>query len=199
MARAGLTPQIVTSYALDVLDTAGPSGLTLKAVAERAGVAPPSLYKHVRSLEDLRALMSIRILDQAADRLGSAVMGLAGDDALRAFLTAFRGYATEYPHRHALLEAPVRGTAHDEAAEAASRQLVEIAFATVRGYGLSGDELVHAVRALRSVIVGFVGLELGSGYLLPTDLDASFAFLTDILTTGLARRAAPAANPSEPT
>jgi AcrR family transcriptional regulator len=192
MARAGLTPQIVTTYALDVLDAAGPAGLTLKAVAERAGVAPPSLYKHVRSLEDLRALMTVRILIEAADRIGAAVMGLAGDDALRAFLTAFRGYATEYPHRHVLLESPIRGSSHDEAVETASRQLVEIAFATVRGYGLEGDDLVHAVRALRSVVVGFVSLELASGYLLPTDLDTSFAFLTDILTAGLTRRATPA-------
>jgi len=191
MARAGLTPKIVTTHALDVLDAAGPAGLTLKAVAERAGVAPPSLYKHVRSLDDLRALMSMQILEQAADRIGSAVMGLSGDDALRAFLGAFRGYAVEYPHRHVLLESPASEGAHHEEVQAAAARLVDIAFATVRGYGLEGDELVHAVRALRSVVVGFVSLELGSGYLLPADLDASFAFLTDLLATGLARHAVP--------
>ncbi|MFC1411313.1 TetR/AcrR family transcriptional regulator [Streptacidiphilus sp. N1-12] len=190
MARAGLTPTIVTRYALEVLDDAGPGGLTLKAVAERAGVAPPSLYKHVRSLDDLRALMTVQVLEQASDRIGSAVMGLAGDDALRAFLGAFRGYAAEYPHRHALIEAPVGGGSHSDEVEAAAGRLVEIAFATVRGYGLEGDDLIHAVRVLRATIVGFVALELGQGYQLPTDLDASFAFLTDLLATGLTRRAA---------
>ncbi|WP_042409388.1 TetR/AcrR family transcriptional regulator [Streptacidiphilus carbonis] len=192
MARAGLTPQIVTSFALEVLDGAGPTGLTLKAVAERAGVAPPSLYKHVRSLEDLRVLMTLRVMDEAAARIGAAVMGLAGDDALRAFLAAFRAYAREFPYRHALLESPPPGGEHQRELDAAAGHLVEIAFATVRGYGLAGDDLVHAVRALRAVVVGFVGLELGSGYMLPTDLDDSFAFLTEILAGGLARRAAAA-------
>ncbi|MEZ0093719.1 TetR/AcrR family transcriptional regulator [Streptacidiphilus sp. EB129] len=190
MPRAGLTPQLVTGHALEVLDEAGPAGLTLKAVAERAGVAAPSLYKHVRSLDDLRVLMAIRILTEAADRLGTSVMGLAGDDALRAFLAAFRGYAAQYPHRHSLLESPPQGGDRQAELDAAAGQLVEIAFATVRGYGLRGDDLVHAVRAIRAMVAGFVGLELGAGYLLPTDLDASFAFLTDLLTAGLAQRAA---------
>ena len=190
MARAGLTPQIVTDHGLAVLDRAGPAGLTLKAVAERAGVAPPSLYKHVRSLDELRVLMAIQVLGDTADRIGTAVMGLAGDDALRAFLRTFRGYAEEYPHRHSLIESPPpsegeRGPELD----AASTRLVETAFATVRGYGLQGDDLVHAVRALRAVVAGFVGLEHSGGYRLATDLDASFDFLTELLTSGFNRRA----------
>lgn len=198
MARAGLTPQIVTEHALQVLDETGPAGLTLKAVAERAGVAPPSLYKHVRSLDDLRALMTLRILAEAADRLGAAVMGLAGDEALRAFLSEFRAYATEYPHRHTMIEYLPVGSEHAPALDAAAGHLVNIATATVRGYGLAGDDLVHAVRALRAVVVGFIGLERGSGFLLPTDLDASFDFLSDILVAGLNRRAVPAPNHRPP-
>ena len=61
----------------------------------------------------------------------------------------------------------------------------------MRGYGLTGDDLVHAVRALRAVAVGFVGLEHSAGYLPPIDLDASFAFLTDLLAASLNRRANP--------
>ena len=191
MARAGLTPQIVTAHALAVLDETGPAGLTLKAVAERAGVAAPSLYKHVRSLDDLRLLMTVQVLNEAADRIGAGVMGLAGDDALRAFLREYRSYADEFPYRHSLLESPpVGGEETDPAVAAAVGRLLGTAHAAVRGYGLDGDELVHAVRALRVVVVGFVSLEQGTGYLLPTPLDASFDFLTDLLTAGLGRLAA---------
>jgi AcrR family transcriptional regulator len=190
MARAGLTPQIVTDHALAVLDESGPGGLTLKAVAERAGVAPPSLYKHVRSLDELRVLMAVQVLGDAADQIGRAVMGLAGDDALRAFLGEFRAYAGEYPYRHGLIESPPPSEGeHGPELDAAATRLVETAFATVRGYGLQGDDLVHAVRALRAVVTGFVGLEHGGGYRLATDLDASFDFLSDLLSTGLRRRA----------
>ena len=191
MARAGLTPQIVTAHALAVLDETGPAGLTLKAVAERAGVAAPSLYKHVRSLDDLRLLMTVQVLNEAADRIGAGVMGLAGDDALRAFLREYRTFAGEFPYRHSLLEMPpVGGGQTDPALEAAAGRLLGTAYAAVRGYGLDGDELVHAVRALRAVVVGFVRLEQGTGFRLPTPLDASFDFLAELLTAGLGRLAA---------
>ncbi|MDX6207750.1 MAG: hypothetical protein QOE24_141, partial [Frankiales bacterium] len=39
--------------ALVIVDEHGLEALTLAAVAQRAGVAPPSLYKHVRSLDAL--------------------------------------------------------------------------------------------------------------------------------------------------
>ena len=53
MPRAGLSPRVVVDLALEVVDDGGPSGwadLGLSAVAHRAGVAVPSLYKHVDGL-----------------------------------------------------------------------------------------------------------------------------------------------------
>ena len=99
MPRAGLTPAAVTRLALAQLDESGPDGLTLKAVAARAGVAAPSLYKHVQSLEHLRDLMTAAVLAEAAEEIGAAVMGRSGRDALEAFLLAYRGYARRLPYR----------------------------------------------------------------------------------------------------
>jgi AcrR family transcriptional regulator len=158
VARAGLTPDTVTDLALTVLDEAGEQGLTLRAVAERAGVATPSLYKHVPSLARLRQLMALRTLGEATERIGTAVMGRAGEDALRAFLAEYRAFAREYPHRQALIE---RVPGDDPDVSAASERLVRIAYAVVRGFGLEGDEAVHAVRTLRAAVVGFAGLERG--------------------------------------
>ncbi|MGH3417361.1 MAG: TetR family transcriptional regulator, partial [Actinocrinis sp.] len=70
MPRAGLTPDSVVSTALEILDQRGLDGLTLKAVADHAGVVTPSLYKHVHGLPELRRLLTVRILDEAATRMG---------------------------------------------------------------------------------------------------------------------------------
>lgn len=200
MARAGLTPTVVTGFALQVLDEVGPEGLTLKAVAERAGVAPPSLYKHVRGLDELFGLMTAAVLGEAADRIGTALMGLAAEDALRAFLREFRGYARQYPHRHALIErAPVLAAGeYGSLVEGPARRTVEIAYAAVRGYGFDDDGMVHAIRALRAMVAGFVGLELGAGYQMPTDIDASFEFVVDVLADGLAAKARTATTRTAP-
>ena len=55
----------------------------------------------------------------------------------------------------------------------------------LRGYDLADDQLVDAIRAIRSAVHGFVMLELGGGFGLPDDLDQSFDVLITMLTRGL--------------
>lgn len=184
MPRAGLSPDAVVDAALDILDARGPEGLTLKAVADRTGVAAPSLYKHVRGLPELRRLLAIRILGETADRMGAVIMGRAGTDALDAYLTEYRLLAGAYPHRHALIE---RASYDDPTFAAAADRLINVAYAVVRGFGLEGEDLVHAVRTVRAAVTGFVGLEHELGYRAPTDIDASFAYLSHALAAGLSR------------
>jgi len=183
MPRAGLTPAAVTRLALDLLDESGSESLTLKNVAARAGVATPSLYKHVQSVDHLKDLMTITVLDEAAAEIGGAVMGRSGREALEAFLTAYRGYALRLPHRWTLLEHP---DSTDPGVEAAATRLVEVAYAVVRGFGLPDEELVDAVRALRAAVTGFIALEQGGGFQLGREPGESFRYLARILAAGLA-------------
>jgi AcrR family transcriptional regulator len=182
MPRAGLTPAAVTRLALQELDEAGSAALTLRSVAARAGVAPPSLYKHVQSLEHLRDLMTVLVLEEAAAEVGAAVMGKSGLAALEAFLDAYRGYAGRAPQRWAMMEHP---NVAEPAVAAAAGHLVEIAYAVVRGFGLTEQEQVDAVRTLRAAVTGFLALEHGGGYRLARDLDTSFKFLVKVLARGL--------------
>ncbi|MDP9028475.1 MAG: TetR family transcriptional regulator, partial [Actinomycetota bacterium] len=61
MPRAGLSRVAVTDIAVALVDSApnGFAGLTLAAVAARAGVAVPSLYKHIGSLAELRRAVAL--------------------------------------------------------------------------------------------------------------------------------------------
>jgi AcrR family transcriptional regulator len=181
LPRAGLTPAAVTKLALTELDESGPDALTLKAVAVRAGVATPSLYKHVQSVDHLRDLMTVEVMNDAAVEIGGAVMGRAGRDALEAFLMAYRDFARRFPHRWTLLEHPTA----DPAVQSAAARLVEVAYAVVRGFGLSDEEQVDAVRTLRAAVTGFIALEHGGGYRMSRDPDASFRYLITVLTKGL--------------
>ena len=69
MPRAGLSTDAVVDVALALVDEKGLDALSLAAVADRAGVAAPSLYKHVGSLADLRDLMAIKAIRQATGLL----------------------------------------------------------------------------------------------------------------------------------
>lgn len=57
----------------------------------------------------------------------------------------------------------------------------------LRGCGREGEEAIHAVRAIRAALHGFVPLETGGGFGLPADVDESFARPLELLDRGLAR------------
>jgi AcrR family transcriptional regulator len=74
MPRAGLSSHDVVAAGTEVADEAGFQELTMRLLAQRLGIRPPSLYKHVSNLADLRH----RIATQATTELGEA-----GRDALQ--------------------------------------------------------------------------------------------------------------------
>jgi AcrR family transcriptional regulator len=176
--RAGLTPDRVVGLALEILDRDGPDGLTLARVAEAAGVATPSLYKHIGGLADLRERICVQALAELTARLPRVLVGVSGDDAIRAFADAYRGYVRNYPARVALLVPP---TQLPDPAD----NPVTMVLAVLRGYGLTGSDAIHAARTLRSAVHGFVVLEAGGGFGLPEDLDESFRRLVDVVIAGL--------------
>lgn len=189
MPRAGLSRDAVVEHALALVDDGGPTGfadLTLARVAARAGVATPSLYKHVGSLEDLRrgvALVAVRELGRAS---AAATVGRSGPDALRSLARAIRGYAVEHPGRYAATQvAPDPSSADDLELSAAGADVVGIVAATLRGFDLDESRTVDVVRAVRSAVHGFVALELGGGFGLPDDVDASYDVLVELLVDGV--------------
>jgi len=187
--RAGLSPDAVVRLALEVVDDGGPSGftdLTLAKVAAKAGVAAPSLYKHVGSLADLRrevTLIAVRDLTAAGT---AATVGRAGADALRALANAWRTYALAHPGRYAATQI---GPDPDDPADARSREVaaesVQVVAAVLHGFGLPDDRMVDAVRAVRAGVHGFVALELGGGFRMREDVAQSFSVLLEMLVAGV--------------
>ena len=190
MPRAGLSREAVVGLALEVIDdggTDGFAGLTLATVASRAGVATPSLYKHVGSLAELRREVSVRTVRDLATVSSRATVGLSGPEAVRAMAHAWRGYARAHPGRYAATQV---GPDPDDPAQAehraAAAESVAVAVATLRGFDLPEEGVVDAVRAVRSAVHGFVTLELGDGFRMPQDVDRSFDALVDMLVAGIA-------------
>ncbi|RJK94191.1 TetR/AcrR family transcriptional regulator [Vallicoccus soli] len=183
MPRAGLTPERVVAAAAARADAAGWAATTLATVAEQLGVRVPSLYKHVDGLPDLRRRVALAGLRGLAAALREAAVGRSGPDALRAVARAYRAWARDHPGTYeALQRAPA---ADDEELTAAAADLVGVLTAVLRGWGLEGDDAVHAVRAVRAALHGFCALEAAGGYGLPLDRDESFERLVDLLAGGL--------------
>lgn len=183
MPRQGLDRARVVAEAAALADAEGIEAVTLAALAARLGVKAPSLYKHVASLDALRVGVAIATIDELADRLGAAVAGRSGRDALDAFGRAWVAYARAHPGRYTLT---VRAPDPDDAAHvAAGERVLAVLRATLRPLALAGDAETHAIRVVRSALHGFCALEAAGGFRIPVGHDASLDRLLDVLAAGL--------------
>jgi AcrR family transcriptional regulator len=183
MPRAGLDSEAVVEVAAEMADHTGLEAVTLAALADRLGIRAPSLYAHVSSLADLRRRLRARAARELAAAVAVAAAGRARGDALRAIADTYREYAHVHPGLYAALQrAPDDPTGED--AEAA-RALVDVIVAVIAGYGLEGDDAIHAVRIVRAALHGFVSLEQLGGFAIELSVDESFERLVRMLDLGL--------------
>lgn len=183
MPRAGLTHAILVAEAARQADEVGFERLSLAELARHFGVAVPSLYKHVRGLDEVRHEVAVRTLRELGVELAEASEGRSRGDALQALAHAYRAFAHAHPGRYpAILRAP---HPDDPEAVVAAEALSETVFRALAGYGLTGDDAIDATRALRAAMHGYVSLEAAGGFGLPQDVDRSFERLVDGLHAAL--------------
>jgi AcrR family transcriptional regulator len=185
--RAGLNGGDVVAAAAGLADETGYAGLTMGLLAERLGVRPPSLYKHVGGLADLQHRVATLAMTELGEVIRDAVQGLAGADALAALLHAIRGYVTQHPGRYMATAggggAVLRGP--DDPLLAASARVLATIAAVLRGYGIAEAEMDHAIRTIRCTIPGFAMLEASGGFQWSNDPDESFEWMIRFIDRGL--------------
>jgi len=146
-------------------------------------VRPPSLYKHIDGMPGLRRGITLRAKADLARVLGQAAIGRARDDAIASVSHAYRAWAEQHPSQYALaMAAPAVGDAED--AEVSSA-VMNIIVSALGGYDLADEDLVDAIRFLRSALHGFVLLETSDAFQLPVDLEHSFTRVVESITTSL--------------
>jgi AcrR family transcriptional regulator len=182
--RVGINQEAVVRAAAKIADDEGWEALTLARLAKQLRIRPPSLYNHVGGLEGVRRelkLLAMRDLNAALTR---AAIGKSRDDAVRSLANAYRTFVKHHPGTYAATM--VAAPKDDPVLEAAAAQIVETILSVFSGYGLRRQEGLHAIRAMRSAVHGFVALEIAGGFGIPLDIDKSFDWLVAALLKGLA-------------
>ena len=171
--RAGLDTEAVVTAAVALADKDGLRSLSLTGLANELGVRPPSLYAHVDGIGDIVRRVGSRGARELAAAMGHAVQGRSGADALGALAHAYRDYARAHPgaYEAAQLSSELQ---KDPEAAAAAQAATDVAFAVLRGYGLTGVEAVHATRLIRVTLHGFVALEAEQGFAIDVPVQDTF-------------------------
>lgn len=175
----------VVRAAVAFADTMGLEQVTMVDLAEHLKIRPPSLYNHITGIAGLRRELSLLGQRELAERIGKAVMGKSGDDAIVAMAYTYRAFVKEHP---GLYSATISAPAPDDVElQTVAQEPVDIILKVLAAYNLHDDDALHAVRMLRSIVHGFATLENARGFELPLMRDETFRRLVDMFLMGIRR------------
>lgn len=183
--KTGLSKQEIISIAAEMADEKGIAGVTFKALADKLGIKPPSLYKHFGGgLDELNMELMLygwRLMD---GKITKAVIGKAKDDAVIALCYAYREFVSEHK---GLYEAMQWYNMYDsEEHRQATAGAVDVMYRALSSYDLTDEQKVHTVRLIRAFLQGFSTIEVHAGSDRPVPLDDSFDFALKTILGGIA-------------
>jgi len=147
---AKLSRARLQAAALELVDEHGLAGLTMRALAERVGTAPMTLYNHVAGRAELEALVVDAVLAETRWRNAPTA---DWRDALREVAIAMWRAARAHPHVIPLI--PAR-----RSRSAALREPSEALLEALARSGRSGASLLVAFRSVTALVLGFAQGEL---------------------------------------
>lgn len=185
-SRKHIDFQRVLETAIALADEKGLDALSLADVAGQLGIRIPSLYNHISGLPGLRYEMNVWAARQLVEQIRRAAVGKSGGDAIMSVAQAYRAFALAHPGVYPLTP---RAPAPDQPELiAAAQELLDIVLAVLDPYGFNDEDKLHAIRALRSLMHGFVDLEAAGGFGMNLDRDESYRQLIELLVDGLRTR-----------
>ncbi|GAB2557389.1 TetR/AcrR family transcriptional regulator [Gracilibacillus alcaliphilus] len=181
--KAKITRQAIIDVTKEILDTQGIEAVTIKAVSANLGIKPPSLYNHVKNLEDLLDWMAYESIRNLYQHLLLATVGLEKKEALMAIAKEYREFAKQFPGQYELTQR-ISFWKSSQTKEI-SYQTVHLLEKIVERFNLSKDERIYFIRTLRSYLHGFTLLEVQHSFGLEQDIETSFLFGIELLLNQL--------------
>ena len=183
MARMGLDKSAVISRAAQLANDVGLENITLKALANDLNIQPPSLYSHIRGLEDLTKELMLYGWLQMEDQILEAVAGISGYDAIEVICRTFMRYATTNPGVfNAMLW---YNKFENDEANNATQKLFSVVFKVFSSLNISQENSDHLMRTFRSFLEGFALLVNHNAFGNPISINDSFELSLKVLMAGM--------------
>ncbi|MEH7359326.1 WHG domain-containing protein [Priestia aryabhattai] len=184
--RQGLDFKKVIQTGENLANREGFYAVTIASLAKELDVRPPSLYNHIKGLEELRKEMALSGLQQLHYLLKSAVEHASAEDAVYQLSKSYVSFVRKSPGIYEAT-ATVAPRIQDEEVQKASDNIVFLVLEVLKPYHLPENEALHAVRSLRSILHGFSSLEQKGGFGMPLSTDETLDFLIRTFVLGLHR------------
>lgn len=182
-----LSRKDVVDAAIHCLQRDGDSGLGINRVAHELGIRPPSIYKHIDGNDALRRAVAVEGMHRLTKYLNHRVQNVQDHRRLvHAIACGIRQFFHHHPALHTVIKTtPIED---DPGYESAKQAFLAFNAEHLYPFGIEGDEVIHAVRALVSACHGFVLLERSKRFIAAQSLDDSYEWLINALIFTLESR-----------
>jgi AcrR family transcriptional regulator len=173
----------LVGIARSLIETGGSDTLTISAVALRAGVKGPSLYKHFSDRSALLKAVEIDVLHELEAVLRRETAGNTARERLFSMARVYRRFANSKPHRYSLIYSG--DTADDPDIAAACLFSAKPLFEELERAGIPTERVLTLSRTLVAFLHGFVSMEIAKAFRLGGDLEDAFTAGLETILAGL--------------
>ena len=167
----------IITLAIHIVNTRGLQDLTISEIAKEFKVKPPSLYKHIRNLNEIYDELGTIFIREAIRIIQHNVFGLSGEKAIKEASKSFRDFSIKNPGLYQCLQLTHIHRSPQYQQDALS--FIELLARLIAPYKIRNNHQIHAIRSLRCLLHGFIDLQIQNGFGLPEDIDKSFELAMD--------------------
>ncbi|MCI5835642.1 MAG: TetR/AcrR family transcriptional regulator [Firmicutes bacterium] len=183
MAKNNINNEIIIEASARIANRIGLDNLSLKLIAEELNVKSPSLYNYVSSLDSVKQNLMVYGWKQLEEALVDSAVGVTGYEALKNMCNTFYNYAT---NEKGVFTAMLWYNKYEsEITKNATTRLFNTVFKILKPLSISGDNINHIIRTLRSFLEGFALLVNNDAFGNPISIKDSFDLSLTIIMNGI--------------
>lgn len=183
MARAGLDKALVVERAAQLANEVGLEHIQLKMLAESLNIQPPSLYNHIKGLDDLHHELMLYGWRHMEEQMVQAAADAGGYAMWESICRAFYAYATQNP---GVFSAMLWYNKYqDQETIAATGKVFSMCFDIAASLGISDENCNHLIRTFRAFLEGFCLLVNNNAFGHSLPVEDSFELSLRILINGM--------------
>lgn len=181
-----ITKETILKAASVLADQEGLDHITLKAIAEKLQIRTPSLYNHIKSLDELLREVAHTGMKQMNERMTSAAIGTSGDIAIQSVSMEYFDYIIEHPGIYEVIQ--WANWHRNGETEALMKDYASLLHKLLLSCSLNESNLDEATVLLMSLLHGYSTMQVGNALLHPEEERARFMSCIATMLCGIHTR-----------
>lgn len=181
MPRKQINAEKIFDCAVHLVESRGLEYLTMGNIAKELQIKPPSLYNHIRSIDDVKRAVATKGLECLYEKLYQVAEST--DYSIYDISIAYVNFARQRPQLY--LSTQFDAVMQDHSLQKISHLIVQLVAKSIQVDATNPTNTIHIIRGLRCLLHGFASLERIDGFGLPVDSDLSLSAMITIYLKGV--------------